>query len=516
MVANSYPVPGSPEELAAWSRVQARMVPLFQTLTMNPRQAQTVLVVPSLSLDARELSKVKGVWHYEERQLVNLMLLRQPNTRVIYVTSAPIDPVIVDYYLAMLPGVPASHARRRLVLLSCNDSSDQPLTKKILDRPRLIARIRQEIPDPGTAHIVCFNSTGLERTLAVRLDLPLHATDPALNDLGTKSGSREIFRAAGVKVPFGFERLGNHVEMAFALAQIKRNDPQARRAVVKLNEGFSGEGNALFRYEDLDAGASETELARRIYDRLPTSLRFEAPKETWEGFLQKYEEMKGVAEAFVEGDVKQSPSVQCRVNAIGMPQVISTHDQVLGGASGQVFVGCRFPADDSYRHEIAEAGAHVAAVMSERGVVGRFGLDFVSVQQPDGAWEHYAIETNLRKGGTTHPFLTLKFLTDGSYDSETGLFYSQSGRPKYYFATDAISSPRYVGLRPEDLIDISVLHGLHFHGPTERGVVFHLIGALSQYGKVGAVAIGDNRQQADFLYEKTLQVLDQESGEVTR
>ncbi|MFM2162066.1 MAG: hypothetical protein RLZZ383_1578 [Pseudomonadota bacterium] len=61
-----------------------------------------------------------------------------------------------------------------------------------------------------------------------------------------------------------------------------------------------------------------------------------------------------------------------------------------------------------------------------------------------------------------------------------------------------------------------MLHGLHFHGPTERGVVFHLIGALSQYGKVGAVAIGDNRQQADFLYDKTLQVLDQETADVVR
>ena len=40
----------------------------------------------------------------------------------------------------------------------------------------------------------------------------------------------------------------------------------------------------------------------------------------------------------------------------------------------------------------------------------------------DGSWTSYAIEINLRKGGTTHPFLTLQFLTDGRYDAETGLF----------------------------------------------------------------------------------------------
>jgi hypothetical protein len=69
-----------------------------------------------------------------------------------------------------------------------------------------------------------------------------------------------------------------------------------------------------------------------------------------------------------------------------------------------------------------------------------------------------------------------------------------------------------VGLRAEDLVDISVYHNLHFHAPSERGVVFHLIGALSEFGKIGVVAIGDNLQQAHFLYRQALQVLDQETG----
>lgn len=507
-----YPTPGSREELIAYARLQAGVGDLFRKLSTYPRTPQTVVVVPSLSLDPRELAKVKGVWHYEERMLVNLMLLRQPRTKIIYVTSAQIDPAIIDYYLALLPGVPASHARQRLVTLHCNDSSDHPLTAKILARPRVIERILSEIGDPELAHIVCFNSSNLERTLAVRLGIPLHSADPALNDLGTKSGCREVFRSAGVRLPLGYERLSTHVEIAKGLALIKKQRPDARRAVVKLNEGFSGEGNAIFPFTDLEAGASELELARQIYDRLPAQLRYEAPQESWDSFIGKYGEMQGVVEEFIEGDIKQSPSAQCRVNALGLPQVISTHDQVLGGPSGQVFLGCRFPAEDDYRLEIQESAAQIAAELALRGVIGRFGIDFVSVKQPDGSWEHHAIEVNLRKGGTTHPFLTLKFLTDGSYDTETGHFYSQSGRPKFYFATDTVQSDRYIGLRPEDLIDVAVYHNLHFHGPTERGVVFHLIGALSQFGKLGVVAIGDNRKQADFLYKQTLQVLDEETG----
>ncbi len=508
------PIPGSPEELAAWDALHARIGDLYQTLRQDRRSPQTVVIVPSLSLDPRELRKIAGVWHYEERMLVYLMLLRQPRTRVVYVTSAPVDPVVVDYYLALLAGVPYSHARRRLVMLDCADRSNQPLTKKVLDRPRLVAQIRRHLGGADRAHMVCFNSTPLERSLAVRLGIPLNSVDPRLNDLGTKSGCRETFREAGIQFPWGFERLSTAREIAEGLADIKKRFPESRRAVVKLNEGFSGEGNALFYYEDLSADLSRGALARRIADRLPTKLRFEAPTETWESFMHKYAEMQGVVERFIEGEGKTSPSVQCRVNAMGRHQVISTHDQVLGGPGGQVFMGCRFPADGAYRMAIHESGDAVAKVLASKGVIGRFAIDYVSVPQPDGSWEHHAIEVNLRKGGTTHPFLTLKFLTDGSYNPEDGCFYSESGRPKVYYASDTVQSDRYRGLRPADLIDISVFHGLHFHGPSERGVVFHLISALSEFGKLGIVAIGDNDAQADFLYRKTLEVLDEETSPI--
>lgn len=504
----NWPAPGSAEELAAWDRLRTRAEELYRALSRDPRQPQDVIVVPSLSLDARELGKITGVWHYEERMLVNLMLLRQPRTRMIFVTSQQLDPKVVDYYLSLLPGVPNDHARRRLLLFHCGDSSPAPLSQKLIERPRLLRRVMAEIRHPERAHLVCFNSTHLERTLAVRLNVPLHSVDPKLNDLGSKSGCREIFREAGVDLPYGHERLHAPTDIAAALADIKARDPGARRAVVKLNEGFSGEGNALFRFDGLDVGP---DLARRIHDELRARLRFVAPAETFDGFLTKFAEMGGIAEAFVEGERKMSPSVQCRINAIGEPQVISTHDQVLGGEDGQIFEGCTFPADGAYRLDLHDAGRRVAEVLAARGVIGRFAVDFMSVHTPAG-WKHQAIEVNLRKGGTTHPFLTLKFLTSGELNPEDGLFYAPSGKPKYYFATDTVQADRYRGLLPEDLVDIVVYHGLHFHGPTERGVVFHLIGALSEFGKLGIVAIGDNLTQARFLYKRTLQVLDDEVG----
>src|SRR3712207_5522086 len=239
------PEPGSAEELRRFARIQERLAPLAQRIISDPRAPQTVVVVPSLTLDAEELAKISGVHHYEERLLCMLMLLRMPRTRLVFVTSQPIPTAIVDYFLHLLPGVPLRHARRRLTLLSCHDASDEPLTKKILERPRLIERIRAAIPDPGTAHITCFNSTALERTLAVRLDIPLYGNDPELNYLGTKSGSREVFREAGVPLPDGFEHLRDADDIFGAVVELKRREPGLRRVAVKLDEGFSGEGNAV-------------------------------------------------------------------------------------------------------------------------------------------------------------------------------------------------------------------------------------------------------------------------------
>ena len=503
-----FPLPNSPEEKAEFTRLQAKLPDLFNWVSNDNRVEQTILVVPSLSMDPRELAKISGVHHYEERMLYMLMLLRRARTRVIFVTSQAIHPTVIDYYLHLLSGIPSSHARRRLTLFDCADSSSLPLSQKILNRPRLMKRLRRVIGDTNRAHMVCFNSTAMERTLSVQLGIPLYANDPELNNLGTKSGCREIFRNSGILFPDGFERLHEEDEIAEALSELLSRHPNSKRAVVKLNDGFSGEGNALFYFDDC-RGVDAIEQKKKIKEKLPT-LRFEAPTEHWDSFRQKYKEMGGIVEMFVEGKVKYSPSSQCRVNAIGKPVSISTHDQVLGGPSGQVFIGCTFPADAQYRLEIQEAGMAVAQELANRGVMGRFATDFVSVPREGGGFDHYAIEVNLRKGGTTHPFLTLRFLTDGAYDPTTGEFYAQDERPRCYFASDTLQSSKYKGLSTDDLIDIAVYNDLHYHPSTERGTVFHLMGALSEYGKLGMVCIGDNLQQARFLYNKAEEVLNRE------
>jgi hypothetical protein len=495
------------EELARFRDLQAQFSHSFRALFDDPALPRTVLIVPSLSLDQDVLAKITGVHHYEERMLCLLMLLRMPRTRVIYVTSTPISDTIIDYYLHLLPGVPEVHARRRLTLVSCNDASLAPLSQKILARPRILDRIRESIPDRASTHMTCFTVSELERKLALALGIPIYGCDPSLQQWGSKSGSRKIFREAGIDLPFGFEDLADADDVADALAELKSKKPELDKAVVKLNEGFSGEGNAVFDFAGAPAGSA---LRPWISERLP-NLAFEARGMIWDVYQAKLRAMSGVVEAFIPGAIKRSPSAQFRIDPGGGVDAVSTHDQVLGGGSGQIFLGCRFPADKAYRLAIQTDGAKVARALADKGAIGRLGVDFISVKEAD-RWRHYAIEINLRKGGTTHPFLMLQYLTDGHYDVQTGEFLTPSGQPCCYYASDNLESERYRGLTPFDLVDISVVNGLHFHAATSEGVAFHLIGALSEFGKLGVVCIGRTPEQADQLYHSTVDILDRESA----
>jgi hypothetical protein len=308
-----------------------------------------------------------------------------------------------------------------------------------------------------------------------------------------------------VDMPLGFEDLRTEHDVELALTDLRLKRPGLRRAVIKLNESFSGEGNALFRYPDDDSPGT---LREALHD-----IEFSVPTESFDVYFSKFARMGGIVEEYIDAQEKSSPSAQMRVSPRGEVVSISTHDQILGGPSGQVFLGCSFPALSDYRMEIQEAGMRIGTVLGHHGVVSRFAVDFLVYRDEPGApWKLCALEINLRMGGTTHPYLALQFLTGGQLDAQSGLFLSPTGQPRYYRATDNLESEAYRGLLPEDLIDILTVNKLHYSHRTESGVLFHLIGALSEFGKLGVTAIASSPEEVDHLYRRTLAVLDREAG----
>jgi PGM1 C-terminal domain len=497
----------TPEELeiAEFDLLKPRLANLWDSVFPGDEEAYTSVIVPSLTLDPAEMTKIAGIAFYEERLLFLLMRLRNPRAHVVYVTSQPIHPMVIDYYLQLLMGIPASHARARLTLLCVYDNSPRSLTEKILERPRVVERIRASISDPAEAYLTVYNSTPLERRLAVRLGIPMNAPDPRLILWGSKSGSRRLFREAGVDHPLGYEGLRTIDDIVSSLVSLQEQRPGIKSALLKLDHGFSGEGNARFEYPAVVDRASVRDALRKLH--------FSVKSESGPAYLSKFEKGAGVVEEMIEALEVRSPSVQLRINPRGEVILASTHEQILGGPEGQVFLGCLFPADEDYRDQLQQTGIRVGQALAEKGVIGRLSVDFLATREgPANRWQITAIEINLRMGGTTHPMLALRFLTGGDFDPATGLLRAPDGRAKYYRASDNVQSDRYCGLLPEDLIEIVTMHRLDFNHRTGTGVLFHMIGAVSEFGKFGMTAIGNDRDEAERLFARAIEVLDREAG----
>src|ERR1043166_9262814 len=147
----------SPDSQKQFDQLQKKLVPLWKSIKHFNQDPQTIVVVPSMSIDA--ISSGAVMQAYEERFLFLLLLQRQPRARLIYVTSQTIPPNIINFFFFFLPVVFSSRARPLLFLPSPMDGSVRPLSDKLLARPRLIERIRSLILDPDRAHLVPFNTT---------------------------------------------------------------------------------------------------------------------------------------------------------------------------------------------------------------------------------------------------------------------------------------------------------------------------------------------------------------------
>ena len=69
-----------------------------------------------------------------------------------------------------------------------------------------------------------------------------------------------------------------------------------------MNDGFSGEGNAIFYYKGLDAKYED--LEKIILIKLPHYLKVVALDVSYLQYMQKFKTMGGIAEEFIPENIK--------------------------------------------------------------------------------------------------------------------------------------------------------------------------------------------------------------------
>ena len=426
---------------------------------------RSIVIVPSRTIDKFH-EPAAETQAYEERLLCLLLMLRDPELRVVYVTSMPVAEPILDYYLSLLGPELATDARARLTMISADDASVRPLSAKLLERPRLLTRIRWAIPDPERCHLVPYVSTELEHAVGDALGIPVHGADPALAYLGTKSGSRELFEraASGTRwASSGSRAAPTPSRRSRACAPPSRSSsrssssstPASRARATRSSSWPASPSPARATRSTASACASTPCSWRRPACRWPST-------------------SSACRTAAWSRSASAASSCAARASSSSSPpaapaRIVSTHDQIL---SGQRYLGCRFPAEPAYARAITESARRVGAALVEAGARGRAGIDFVVARDEDGIWHAYAIEVNLRSGGTTHPLAALELLSGGYYDADTAVFTAPCGSPRHYVATDYLESPRLRALGHGGLLRLAALPRLAADG---CGVVFHML-----------------------------------------
>ncbi len=196
----------------------------------------------------------------------------------------------------------------------------------------------------------------------------------------------------------------------------------------------------------------------------------------------------------------------------GTVELLSTHDQLLGGPSGQAYLGCVFPAAPDYAALIAEPALVVGRHLAARGVLGRFAVDFVAVQDDEG--DVVGVRDRAQPAQGRHdPPLPDAPVPDGRRrtTARTGLFRTTDGRPKHLVATDHFEDDRLTALTVDDVFDIVVRRRLHFDAARQTGTVLHMISCVTECGRLGLTSVGDSAEQAWELYQEAGRVILEEA-----
>lgn len=453
-----------------------------------------------------------GLNFYDMRPLAEILLANDPNVNVVFVTAMRVDDAMIDHVLHGHPN--AAQIKKRIKMVYLNDDGTDFLSQKLLDPKHAskLAEIRRAIKHfAAPAALQPYMGGPYEWILAKRLKIPdaVNAAHPRKLYWGTKSGGIKLFAEAYsrykgtpkvvIKQHAGESDVIDSIHAARVVKDLLDRNPLAERIAVKLNLGSSGEGN---KFPDVNVPTpwkdmSLPELQRTVEAYLReakvgikddngrnyTFLEMMASEGAWIG-----EYIPGISQA-------SFPSVQMEILPNGTYQILSSHEQILTDKNN--YVGAELGAHGDYRRVIERISMEMAQSLAERGVVGRFGVDFAVVPKGQGHFEVYYIEKNVRKTATltylTAAKAVTRQLTGAHYERGDLVVSGLRGAAPYryrYRAMDHDMRPNLEGMEVETFLGhVRRARNLEVSAEARGGVVFHLVPAIKAAGNVGYTVI---------------------------
>jgi len=472
-----------------FTRVQQRLEAALHANRQGSTIQHVMIALPSYSVSESLLSHYSDRVPSLEHRYLNALVVpgRIESCEIVYISTRAPLPEVFDYYLELIPPAKRDAVRERITIFEVDDGTPRSVAKRLLERPDLITKVRDHVAG-RPAFIEPWNVTENEVQLALALDMPINGTAPDLRPLAFKSAGRRLFAEAGVPVPFGREDVRTTDDVIDAVDAIRANRADTAGVVIKHDDSGAGDGNAVIDLEPMDDAPDPDAWLRATIEALPDWYRTDLA-------------LGGVVEERIAGERFSSPSAQVDLRPDGRVTVLATHEQVLGGPGGQIYLGCRFPADPAYAPVLAAHAARIGERLAARGAIGRFSVDFVAAASGDGPWDVYAIEVNLRKGGTTHPYAALRNLVPGRYDTAAGRWIADDGTTRAYSSTDNLVDESWLGLPPANVIRAVRNAGFQFDPTTGTGTVLHMLSGLAIDGRFGLTAIAPTPTEAETMFE---------------
>ena len=259
----------------------------------------------------------------------------------------------------------------------------------------------------------------------------MYWAEPALADLGGKTGCRRLFARATCRTRWAPRTWAASSEVSGALSRCGDPARPSGQVIVKTNGAYPGgqrpgrPGGTL---------SCRRAAARAMGERV-RAISWGQRQGPLDAYVASFAQDGGIVEERISGAELLSPSVQLRAIPTAAWSCCPPTTSCSGGpADRATSVACSPPTGVLAADQRTGSADRRAARRRRRGGQVRHRLR--GRQGTKGSWAAFAIEVNLRKGGTARPFLALQLLTDGRYDGAGGPFRSGGGREKELVATD--------------------------------------------------------------------------------
>ncbi|CAF3362603.1 unnamed protein product [Rotaria socialis] len=532
---------------------------------------RVIVHIPSLGLSQRIRRKINNLPVRENYQIGRLCDLDDPNVDIIYVSPMTINDEILQYYNKLMnlrssvsqntdeaSSETSENASDRFMIVVPEALNSFPMHNMCLATllkysPRALKRIKNLIKG-RESYIVTGVSHPDDLYISEYLNIPMFGCEPEASYLySTKSGSKRIFEASKVPMPFGEYDIYNQQHLFESLAQLIVEHLDVQRWLFKIDDDYDGLGIAYCdvvthlpcyknvlkeaaRFGDKwsNRWAQEHSYAK-ILSELPDILEQhtvcvnKTQFSNWQAYSKVFLTQGGIIEAYPPSDSVTSITICLSIEPDGHHTVICCGDHLHAESQFSCW-GLSFPQSSVEAQELNTYCEQIVEQCKQRNIYGHVDVDFVTfIDAKTDKQQVWTIDLSIGYSEHVSLYRIMRFVTTGDFDPQTHSFTVKVKQAKQRVRHWQTGAPEYITVEKNRFAvwsarlhhsNLSVLHysvffqmcrahGVGFDVRDKQGTVFELL-ECQRHENIGMITIGDTLQNTLSNFAYNLNAINQE------